>query len=275
MTTVLFILRAVLLWVLAPVAGALLDTGRGYILSRAGDRRGGFLIPPMETVRQMLKKSPEKHVEIESYQRIAVFYPVIGATAAGLAAFGGGVTAVCIALAFSMLPLAFACIVFPSPFSRISGYRLLFGFTAVFVYFLLLSAAGIWLGSGKSPVSGPMIYHMHFFLLLMPCFKLMMEGSKPFGLTDGLGDEFPPRMHHLLRLGRWYQNAGLLAVCLMLSGGTPVLGASIFLILYAVSVLLEGTVARIGLKWMLRWGIPAGFVMLGINLLSIYLFKSR
>jgi hypothetical protein len=82
-------------------------------------------------------------------------------------------------------------------------------------------------------------------------------------------------MHHWMRLGRWYQNAGLLAVCLLISQGSPILGISVFLVLYAVSVLLEGTVARVSLKWMLRWGIPSGFAMLGINLLSIYLFKSR
>ncbi len=275
---------AVLFVVLAPVAGGLLVGADRVVTARMQGRVGPPLLQPFYDVGKLLEK--------EARQVNPVAEPLLLGHLAFMALTGalvlGGVdllfTVFVFALAALCLVLAAGSVA--SPFSHAGAERELIVLLATEPFFILMLAAvckvtgaSTFAGVLASPVA--VAEELPGVLLAFLFVATVKLRKSPFDiaashhphqeLVSGLTSDMSGRLLAYVHLAHWYETA-LLAVFVVLFFNRSVpLGLAVFLLAYAVEILVDNSTSRAKWELVLRSSWAVTLLFSGGNVLAVFL----
>jgi ech hydrogenase subunit B len=279
-------LTALTFVLLAPLFGGLLAGADRIVTARMQSRVGPPILQPFYDVGKLLQKDVRQINPVA--EPLLVGHLGFMVLAGGMLVGGGDLVFAMFVLALSALLLTLAAGSAGSPYSHAGASRELVVLLASEPLFLVMAAAvcastgastfwGVMTASARVAVELPAVLIAFLFVITMKLRKSPFDVSASHHahqeLVRGLMTDMSGRQLAWVEVARWYESA-LLAVLVMLFFNWSIpLGLLVFLVAYAVEVLVDNSTARARWQLVLRSTWTVTLLLSGGNLLVLYLWE--
>lgn len=287
------VISAILYFILAPFAGALLAGIDRRVTARMQGRQGPPLLQPLYDVSKLLRKQTKVINRIQLlYLSTFLFFIIV----TGLLFFAGyDILLILFTLTTANIFLVIAASSGHSPYAFMGASRELVQMLA-YEPMVLIAAIGLYVVTGSFKVSDiinhngapAVIYLPGIFLGFLFIMTIKLR-KHPFDLSTshhahqelvkGITTEFNGKMFAIVEISHWYENIfliGLLSLFFLNSSKLSILLAIVGIIAcYFVEILIDNTNARFKWKTMLdnTWIVTA--VLGALNLIVIEVLKGK
>lgn len=287
------VISAILYFILAPFAGALLAGIDRRVTARMQGRQGPPLLQPLYDVSKLLRKQTKVINRIQLlYLSTFLFFIIV----TGLLFFAGyDILLILFTLTTANIFLVIAASSGHSPYAFMGASRELVQMLA-YEPMVLIAAIGLYVVTGSFKVSDiinhngapAVIYLPGIFLGFLFIMTIKLR-KHPFDLSTshhahqelvkGITTEFNGKMFAIVEISHWYENIfliGLLSLFFLNSSKLSILLAIVGVIAcYFVEILIDNTNARFKWKTMLdnTWIVTA--VLGALNLIVIEVLKGK
>ncbi len=287
------VISAILYFILAPFAGALLAGIDRRVTARMQGRQGPPLLQPLYDVSKLLRKQTKVINRVQLlYLSTFLFFIIV----AGLLFFAGyDILLILFTLTTANIFLVIAASSGHSPYAFMGASRELVQMLA-YEPMVLIAAIGLYVVTGSFKVSDiinhngapAVIYLPGIFLGFLFIMTIKLR-KHPFDLSTshhahqelvkGITTEFNGKMFAIVEISHWYENIfliGLLSLFFLNSSKLSILLAIVGVIAcYFVEILIDNTNARFKWKTMLdnTWIVTA--VLGALNLIVIEVLKGK
>ncbi|WP_177918991.1 complex I subunit 1 family protein [uncultured Eubacterium sp.] len=287
------VISAILYFILAPFAGALLAGIDRRVTARMQGRQGPPLLQPLYDVSKLLRKQTKVINRVQLlYLSTFLFFIIV----TGLLFFAGyDILLILFTLTTANIFLVIAASSGHSPYAFMGASRELVQMLA-YEPMVLIAAIGLYVVTGSFKVSDiinhngapAVIYLPGIFLGFLFIMTIKLR-KHPFDLSTshhahqelvkGITTEFNGKMFAIVEISHWYENIfliGLLSLFFLNSSKLSILLAIVGVIAcYFVEILIDNTNARFKWKTMLdnTWIVTA--VLGALNLIVIEVLKGK
>lgn len=277
---------AVSFLVLAPLFGGLLAGVDRVATARMQARVGPPVLQPFYDVGKLLAKDVRWANPI--VEPLLLGHLGFMAVAGVLLVAGGDLVFAMFVLALSALFLALAAGSANSPYSHVGASRELIVLLSSEPFFLLMAAA-VCASTGASTFAGvldsqtrvavelPAVVLTFLFVITIKLRKSPFDISAAHHahqeLVRGLTTDLSGRQLALVEVAHWYESAVLAAVVVLFFNWSIPLGVAVFLLAYAVEVLVDNSTSRVRWQLVLRSTWTVTLLLTGGNLLALYLWE--
>lgn len=287
------VISAILYFILAPFAGALLAGIDRRVTARMQGRQGPPLLQPLYDVSKLLRKQTKVINRVQLlYLSTFLFFIIV----TGLLFFAGyDILLILFTLTTANIFLVIAASSGHSPYAFMGASRELVQMLA-YEPMVLIAAIGLYVVTGSFKVSDIINHHGAPAVIYLPgiflgfLFIMTIKLRKhPFDLSTshhahqelvkGITTEFNGKMFAIVEISHWYENIfliGLLSLFFLNSSKLSILLAIVGVIAcYFVEILIDNTNARFKWKTMLdnTWIVTA--VLGALNLIVIEVLKGK
>lgn len=287
------VISAILYFILAPFAGALLAGIDRRVTARMQGRQGPPLLQPLYDVSKLLRKQTKVINRVQLlYLSTFLFFIIV----TGLLFFAGyDILLILFTLTTANIFLVIAASSGHSPYAFMGASRELVQMLA-YEPMVLIAAIGLYVVTGSFKVSDiinhngapaviylPGIFLGFLFIMTIKLrkhpFDLFTSHHAHQELVKGITTEFNGKMFAIVEISHWYENIfliGLLSLFFLNSSKLSILLAIVGVIAcYFVEILIDNTNARFKWKTMLdnTWIVTA--VLGALNLIVIEVLKGK
>lgn len=287
------VISAILYFILAPFAGALLSGIDRRVTARMQGRQGPPLLQPLYDVSKLLRKQTKVINRVQLLYLLTFLFFII---VTGLLFFAGyDILLILFTLTTANIFLVIAASSGHSPYAFMGASRELVQMLA-YEPMVLIAAIGLYVVTGSFKVSDiinhngapAVIYLPGIFLGFLFIMTIKLR-KHPFDLSTshhahqelvkGITTEFNGKMFAIVEISHWYENIfliGLLSLFFLNSSKLSILLAIVGVIAcYFVEILIDNTNARFKWKTMLdnTWIVTA--VLGALNLIVIEVLKGK
>ena len=275
-------LIAVLLALATPIIGGLLSGVDRKLTAKMQERMGPPLMQPFYDVLKLWGKEPMISNRLQPV--LAFSYLGFALVAAGLVTFQQDLLLVLFVMGISDICLAVAAVNTKSPYSYLGGRR---EFLATLSYepVMLIVDIAIFLVTGSFTVAGIYAYGKPLALVLPLAlvalqFVLVIEMKKsPYDISGsghahqelarGVYTEFSGYTMALVELGHFAKLATTLMIFSLFWAPNPIIGASISLGMFLLTLLIDNIYPRATWQSMLKTTWSYGFILVLLNLAAL------
>lgn len=277
------IVVAVVVLVLAPIAGGLIAGLDRRITARLQSRYGPPLLQPFYDVFKLFGKAP---MVVNTWQALCAYVYLTGAALSVVLLFvGADLLLIFFVLTVGGVFLVMGALASSSPYSQIGGQRELLQMLA-YEPLLILVFAAIAMVTGSFKVSAvfgqakPLLYDIPLMFIVLGYALTIKLRKSPFDisachhahqeLVRGVYTEYSGPYLALLEIAHWYEVILILGIC-ALFWATSVTGMLLLVIItYFAELIVDNVTARLTWRWMLKSAVGMGVVLTVINMLWLY-----
>ncbi len=277
------IIIAILVLVLAPIAGALISGVDRRVTAWLQSRYGPPILQPFYDVFKLLGKQP---MVTNTWQALCAYVYVVGAALSVVLLFtGSDLLLIFFVLTVGAVFLVMGALASPSPYSQVGGQRELLQMLA-YEPLLILVFAAIAMVTGSFKVSAvfelkhPMLYDIPLMFIVLGYALTIKLRKSPFDisachhahqeLVRGVYTEYSGPYLAMIEIAHWYEVILVLGLC-ALFWSTSVVGMIVLVVLtYLAEIIVDNVTARLTWRWMLRSAVGVGVVLTIVNMLWLY-----
>jgi Formate hydrogenlyase subunit 4 len=282
------ILKALLVLLLAPVAGCLL-TGLDRILeARFQNRMGPPLLQPFYDFLKLMSK---ENIAVSRYQNLYIlFYFVFVVTSLIMLVFQMDLLMVVFVFTIANVALIAGGMSTGSPYSKIGSQREIMAMLAyepILIFFVI--AMYMLTGSFKvyaiNQSSIPLIAYMPLIFISMLFIMSIKFKKSPFDFSNshhahqelvrGIMTEYSGPALAVMELTHWYETIFILGLMFIFWKQSIVMGTLISAFTFLFVIVVDNITARLTWQWMVKfaWSILIGLSV--VNILGLYLLKQK